>query len=405
MAARYAFPLLVSSSAVMILMAAVTGSASNPVLTAALLTGMPVVIAFSGDWKHFRFELADGVFAAFVVAALVSTAINGLPPAREGALFVLSLMAYPAGRLIKAGGSPRQFFQVTAAIVAIGAIATAAALAVQWNDPHGRPIVFGFSHAATVFLTSLGFILIALVCFEDFGRPVRAVLLAAPALIVFAASQVRFTFAAISGSICLAWVVTGRRRVAAAAIGTVVACVVAGYAVRPQTSSIFLNYIVSAATAAERPAHPIAGECGELDNSVAIRRTMLRQAVQALPGAGLFGHGLGSTAQASCFKSDPHNSVLQAVLEFGWIGGTLLVLLVGATFMRLWPLARCEQEAAFVLCGLAYVGMIDMVHGHLASESLLFLFTGYAVRLTTARKSSAVSENALSGVSTPGSLR
>lgn len=407
MAARYAFALLVSSSAVMILMAAATGSASNPVLTAALLAGAPVAIAVFGDWKHFHVDLADGLFAAFVTAALVSTAINGLPPAREGALFVLSLLAYPAGRLIRVGGSPRQFFQITAVIVAVGTIATAAALAVQWNDPHGRPIVFGFSHAATVFLTSLGFLLLAMVCFEEFRRPVWLGVGAAPALVVFSASQVRFTFLAIAASLWVALMVTGavRRRRTIAVIGMVVACVVVGFSIRPNTSGIFLKYVIGAAGAAERPQNPVAGECGELDNSVAIRKTLLRQAVHDLPSAGLFGRGLSSTAQASCLKMDPHNSVLQAVLEFGWVGGGLLVLLVGTSLWRLWPVAREDQEAAFVLCCLAYVAMIDMAHGHLASESLLFLFTGYAVRLTTARNSSAVSEKSLSGVSTPASLR
>jgi O-antigen ligase len=77
---------------------------------------------------------------------------------------------------------------------------------------------------------------------------------------------------------------------------------------------------------------------------------------------------------------DPHNSVLQAVLEFGWIGGALLVLLVAAALRRLWPVAVENPEAAFVLCCLSHVAMIDMAHGHLATDGLLFLFIGYAAR-------------------------
>jgi hypothetical protein len=102
---RVAFAVLVSSSALMILGAWATGSASNPVLTAALLAGAP----------------------AFLIVTL---------------------------------------------LVVIGTIAVGTALVGQWNDPHGRPVVFGFAHAATVFLTSLGFLMFAVVCLNDFRRPV-----------------------------------------------------------------------------------------------------------------------------------------------------------------------------------------------------------------------------------------
>jgi O-antigen ligase len=379
---RVAFAVLVSSSALMILGAWATGSASNPVLTAALLAGAPAVMIAGGRFSEFRIGLVDILFGLFVAAALISTAINGLPPAREAGLFALSLLAYPAGRLVPMGTSFRPFLIVTLLVVGIGTIAVGAALVGQWNDPHGRPIVFGFAHAATVFLTSLGFLMLAVVCLDDFRRPVLSAVAAVPALVIFAASQVRFTFVAIAGSLWMAFLVSGpgRRRGTAAVLGLVIASVVIGLAVRPHTSGTFLKYIISAAAAAERPQNPVAGECGELDNSVAIRKTLLRQAVQALPSAGLFGHGLSSMAQRSCFKMDPHNSVLQAVLEFGWIGGALLVLLVAAALRRLWPVAVENPEAAFVLCCLSHVAMIDMAHGHLATDGLLFLFIGYAAR-------------------------
>ncbi|KRR07384.1 hypothetical protein CQ12_00965 [Bradyrhizobium jicamae] len=382
---RVAFAMLVSSSALMILGAWATGLASNPVLTAALLAGAPAVMIASGHFSEFRIGLVDVLFGLFVAASLISTAINGLPPTREAALFALSLLAYPAGRLAPVGTSFRPFLIVTLLIVGIGTIAVGAALVGQWNDPHGRPIVFGFAHAATVFLTSLGFLMLAVVCLDDFRRPVLSAMAAVPALVVFAASQVRFTFVVIVGSLGIAFLVSDhdRRRGIAAVLGLVIASVVIGLAIRPHTSGVFLRYVIPSAGAAERPQNPVAGECGELDNSIAIRKTLLRQAVQGLPSAGLFGHGLSSAAQASCFKTDPHNSVLQAVLEFGWVGGILLVLLVATALRRLWPVAMKNPEAAFVLCCLAYVAMIDMAHGHLATEGLLFLFIGYAARAST----------------------
>jgi hypothetical protein len=378
---RVAFAVLVSSSAFMILAAWVTGSASNPPLTAALLAVPAVVMIAAGRFSKFRVNLIDILFGLFVAAALISTAINGLPPVRDAALFGLSLLAYPAGRLAPVGITFWPFVKVTGLVVAIGTIVVGVSLVGQWSDPHGRPIVFGVTHAAPVFLTSLGFLLFAAVCFDEFRRPLLVGIAAAPALVVFAASQVRFTFVAMAGSLWIAYLVSGRRSGTAAVLGMVIVCVGIGLAIRPHTSGIFLKYVITSAGAAERPQQPVAGECGELDNSVAIRKTLLRQAVQELPSAGLFGRGLASTAQASCFKTNPHNSVLQAVLEFGWIGGLLLVLLVGTALRQLWPAAAEDQEAAFVLCCLAYVAMIDMAHGDLASESLLFLFTGYAAHV------------------------
>lgn len=378
---RVAFTVQVSAGALMILLAGVTGQPSNPVMTAALLAGPPIVMMAGGSRANLRMAAGDVVFALLLCAVAISTAINGMPPSRDAVLFALSLLAYPAGRFAPIGTPMRPFLIATAAIVAIGTMIVGWALVEQWNAPHGRPIVFGLAHTQTVFLTLLGFILFAIICREDIRRPVTAALATAPALIIFAASQVRFTFVAIIGALSVGWLVSARRRTVLAVVGVVVACVVVGLAARPHTSGIFLQYIVSPAKAAERPQNPPAGECGELDNSVAIRKTLLRHAVQALPSAGLFGHGITSSVELSCLKTHPHNTVLQAVLELGWVGGALLLLLVSVALERLWPIARKSPEAAFVLCCLSYAALLDMAHGQLTSEGLLFLFTGYAVRL------------------------
>lgn len=378
---RVALAAQVSAGALLILLAGATGQSSNPALTAALLAGAPVVMIVTGSYANLRIAAGDVLFGLLLCAVAISTAVNGMPPLRDAALFALSLLAYPAGRAAPIGTPMRPFLIATAAIVVIGTVIVGWALVAQWDAPHGRPIVFGLAHTQTVFLTSLGFILFAIICRDDVRRPVTAALATAPALIIFAASQVRFTFLAIVAALSVGWLVSGRRRTVLAVIGIVVACVVVGLASRPHTSGMFLQYIVSPARAAERPQDPPAGECGELDNSVAIRKTLLRHAVQALPSAGLFGHGISSSVEMSCLKTHPHNTVLQAVLELGWVGGVLLVLLVGVALQQLWPVARKSPEAAFVLCCLSYAAMIDMAHGVLIGEGLLFLFTGYAVRL------------------------
>jgi len=378
---RVAFPVQVSAGALMILLAWATGLPSNPVLTAALLAGTPIIMIASGRFADFRFAPADALFGLFLCAAMISIAINGMPPSRDGALFALSLLTYPAGRLAPVGTPLRAFLIATAAIVGIGTAVVGWTLVEQWNDPHGRPVVLGLVHTQTVFLTSLGFLLFAIICLDDIRRPFTAAVATAPALIIFAASQVRFTFLAIAGALSVGWLVTRRRQPVLTVLGIVIGCLVVGLAVRPHTSGVFLHYIISSADAAERLRDPPAGECGEYDNSVAIRKTLLRHAAQMVPSAGLFGHGISSSEQASCFKTYPHNTPLQALVELGWVGGVLLVLLVGAALHRLWPIARKMPEAAFVLCCLSYAVMLDMAHGQLSNEGLLFFFTGYAVRL------------------------
>ena len=74
-----------------------------------------------------------------------------------------------------------------------------------------------------------------------------------------------------------------------------------------------------------------------------------------------------------------HNSYLQAIIEFGWIGGLCLCLAVLITLVRLLPLFRKSDDARFAVCGLAYVASLSMVHGILSEDRLLFALLGLAV--------------------------
>ena len=109
-----------------------------------------MVMIATGRLSGSRIGSVDVLFGLFVAAALISTAINGLPPARDGALFALSLLAYAAGRFAPVGVSLRPFLVVTLLIVGIGTIVVGTALAAQWNDWIDRPIVFRFCHATNV---------------------------------------------------------------------------------------------------------------------------------------------------------------------------------------------------------------------------------------------------------------
>jgi hypothetical protein len=160
--------LLISSGSLVVLVAGAAGTASNPIFTGTLLAGSTIGLFLFSRWREFEINGIDALFCAFVATALVSLAINGYQTHKEAALFAISLAAYPACRLIPTGHSLRPFVLITSAIVIAGTIATGFALLEQWNDPHGKPIVFGFfNHAATVFLSSLGFVIIALVVAND----------------------------------------------------------------------------------------------------------------------------------------------------------------------------------------------------------------------------------------------
>jgi hypothetical protein len=96
----------------------------------------------------------------------------------------------------------------------------------------------------------------------------------------------------------------------------------------------------------------------------------------------MFGIGLDGFSNAPCQeKLQVHNSVFQAALEFGWIGGAALALMIFLAGGLLLPLARHDAEVRFVLCSLIYVVLLSMAHGRISRDALLFLFLGYAVSL------------------------
>ncbi|MGY8681222.1 hypothetical protein Q2941_26010 [Bradyrhizobium sp. UFLA05-153] len=113
-----------------------------------------------------------------------------------------------------------------------------------------------------------------------------------------------------------------------------------------------------------------------------MRKTLLRSAVSQMPTSGWFGHGLSSFERTSCLKMFPHNVILQAAVEFGWLGGATLVPMIVFALRRLWMLAIMDREGAFVLSALVFVLVNDLAYGSLVSCGLLFLFLGYAARLT-----------------------
>jgi hypothetical protein len=84
--------------------------------------------------------------------------------------------------------------------------------------------------------------------------------------------------------------------------------------------------------------------------------------------------------------TEVHNSVLQAAVEFGWLGGSLLLALISVVAGSLFPLAGYDDASGFVLCGLAFV-LLSLAHGRVSWGRVLFALLGCAVGLKdTARR-------------------
>jgi hypothetical protein len=378
---------ILSTSGLLVLVNGAMGTNGNPVLTAGLMFLPGFALFALGNFRGVTLNVIDVLFLAFVGCIALSMLANGYPPTKEMVFLGLSLFAYPACRFIRLGESARSFRLVTSAIVVAGSIVTAAALVSQW-DYLDHPKVFGFFHAATVFLTSVGF----LVIFHASTKgDWKSLLWLSVPVAIFAACMVRFTFVAIiAGLMVAATTSIDRKRVLGIAAMVCIAAVI-GFAVRYKATEIHLvqNVAKSFTAPAAAPAAqstplvtvPADGRTCPDSNTITMRRTLLRDAIAAIPTAGAFGHGLGWSENATCLKSAPHNSFLQAIVEFGWIGGLAFTSLFAIATWRIWPLAIEIAEARFVLCSLIYLATISLAYGLISRDGLLFLFLGYAARI------------------------
>ncbi|WP_354264274.1 O-antigen ligase family protein [Bradyrhizobium sp. GM2.2] len=407
--------MLISSVPLTILVAGVLGNTRNPAITAALLGGPIIGLLGFSRWSNFERNEVDLFFCAFAITAIASIVANGLPPPKSLSLFALSLMAYPACRFGPRRREPGAFIVITSIIVLIGTVVSAVALISQWNDGHGKPLVFGlFDHAAAAFLFSLAILVIALVV-ENTLTPKKATFVAIAITIptaVFAAAQVRFTFVALGLALAQCWLIVSKQQrfYVLAIVGAVVLSTFVGLISRQNVSARFLYQAVAPvpsppvpetiAKSLEGSADPgtIANtaaarrmgvrlthsdrECEEKDNSISMRRTLISESLQIIPSAGLFGIGLSSFAGISCLTRDPHNSILQAAVEFGPLGGLFLTLTILSVVRRLWMIRdHGSSEVNFVLCTFTFIAIMDMAHGHLINEILLFALAGYGSQL------------------------
>ena len=380
---------LTSSGAILVLLHGL--GIGGPLITGVLLAGSIAVLIVTGD-RSRRLILTDVdmLFIGFLACLGGSFLINGWAATdKDGALLAMSLAAYPAGRLMPRGGVGPAFIWISAAVTAVGGIFTAYALIHQWGPLLDRPSVFGYNHAAAVFLISLAFLLIALSSkgwLSAFRTKVLCAAFCVPAF-VFGFSLVRFGFVAIVAALAAVASTSGRdHRNRVYMIATVVVlAMTAGLMTRYNTSDISFGLPAMAASAAEETADSADAlvRCGvNANSSIATRTVLWREAIALIPDAGWFGIGYTNFGNVTCFAGmNPHNSILQALVEFGWLGGAMFILLILATLLYSRSAALAGDEGRFVFASLIYVFVLGLVHGNVGQDYLLFLFMGYAGRV------------------------
>lgn len=401
--------------------------------TGPAITGLLMAVPIAGllllaRWREFTPDLCDLLFVLFCFGIALSFAVNGVAAPKEAVLLGLSLAAYPAARLgPRYGAISTGFVAVTGAVVAVGAIVTVIALAGQWNDHHGKPLVFGeYDAAPAQFTITLGFLVLALASTElTWRRTAWISILAGVPTAIFAASIVRYSFVVIVVALLVAIVAARprQRKFLAVILCATIVSVAVGATVRSSTTLRFAKLAEAAlssqpaapsnnespvpatpvppdsapAPAASSPAPTASGSVAteapappqascpsiDLDNSIIIRQQLYKDAFALLPEAGLTGLGLDSFPERSCLKGyQVHNSILQVIIEFGWLAGVFLILIIYHTAgRRMFSLARINGEARFVLCSLVFTLMLSMAHGRISRDMTLFLFLGYAARL------------------------
>jgi hypothetical protein len=327
------------------------------------------------------------LFGVFCLTALASTLLNpGSATPKELALLCISLSAYPACRLISIddiGGLQRAFVIVIGIIVCVGTVATLCALLQQWDSPHGKPLVFSFNAAPTYFLTSLGFLMLLLMTMTLTPRSTAVIsVLSFLPTAIFAASMVRFVFIALAASMLIALMTAERRKrkFIGVIIGVFLTAIMTGLAARSaQTRSLAeLSLEESVVVGDDEDRSPSCNMRIDARNSIAIRRALAEDALFLIPKSGPIGTGLDSFMRKSCINAEVHDSVLQAMVEFGWIGGTTLVLLIASSAGPLLRYASLDRRAQFLFCGIAYVFLLALVYGRLSQDVMFFAFLGMA---------------------------
>lgn len=303
---------------------------------------------------------------------VASVVVNGrTTTGREYALLALSMAAYPAFRAVGHRFDLTRFSSITAAIVLVGTLLTAWAVVYDRSGEY-KPLVLGFREGPSVFSLTWCFLVFALLSMNLSSLQWRVVggLIALPAF-VFAAAMVRHPFIALALTLAATAWTGSRRRIVVASV--VCLSIVVGLAARPEMSGKIIGLVVQNAQ------KPVVA-C-DTEDTFAIRVILTKEALNLLPKVGLLGQGIGTFARQSCYKTEPHNVILQAAVEVGVGAALLLAAAFIVALMSVARRARSDAVAAFVFAGLVFVGIENLMSGSLTNSALLFGLMGWAAGL------------------------
>ncbi|WP_354254767.1 hypothetical protein [Bradyrhizobium sp. F1.13.3] len=321
---------------------------------------------------RFRPLPADYLFAALAALMVASVVVHGRTTTdRDYALLALSMAAYPAFRAVGHRFDLLRFSYIMAALVSVGTLLTAWAVVYDRSGAF-KPQVLGFNEGPTVFSLTWCFLVFAFLSMNLSWGQWRVVggLVALPAF-VFAAAMVRHPFVALALTLAATARMGNRRQIVVA--GVVGLSIVIGLAARPEMSGKIIGLVFE-------NAQKSVVAC-DTEDTFAIRIILTREALNLLPKVGLLGKGLGTFAQQSCYKTEPHNVVLQAAVEVGVAAALLLAAAFILAAMSARRRARSNAAASFVFAGLIFVGIEFLMSGSLTNSALLFGFMGWAVGL------------------------
>ncbi|OKO72694.1 hypothetical protein AC629_37620 [Bradyrhizobium sp. NAS80.1] len=419
-----ALALFVSANAVFVLIYGLAGVQGNSLFTCGYLVASEAAL-FYLTFRRIRLQAADYLFSAFVLSIAVSFALNvSTFDPKQVALLAIALGAYPSCRYLSFAnpGVRETFVLITGGVVALGTVLSAYAMFTQWDGPYARPVVLGVTDAAAHFFLMICGLMIVAVTATGLDRQ-KSLQLSAfiflPA-VVFSASHVRATFIAIIVTLIFAFIATEskQRRYFGIVIGALLVAIAIGQVppyfrnkamVERQTAQEKATDETPAPqkTKAETPTAPekpmgetatpqeetetpprmesrgiLLSSCRaniDMSDSIAKRKVALQDALRLLPVAGAFGFGFGAFDQISCVSMEIHNSYLQALVEFGWIGGLCFCVAIVMALVRLLPFFRGSDEARFAICGLVYMATLSVPHGILGEDRMLFAMLGLAV--------------------------
>lgn len=357
----------ISTNSILILLYGLSGTKGNAAATAAVMIA-PLLVVLG----KFRPLPADYLFAALAALMVASVVVHGRTTTdRDYALLVLSMAAYPAFRAVGHRFDLLRFSYIMAALVSIGTLLTAWAVVYDRSGEY-KPLVMGFHEGPTVFSLTWCFLVFAFLSMNlsSFQWRVVGGLIAFPAF-VFAAAMVRHPFIALAVTLVATARMGSRRQLVV--VGVVGLSIVVGLAARPTMSGKIIGLVL------ENAQKPVV-TCDTHD-TFAIRIILTKEALNLLPKVGFLGQGIGTFAQQSCYKAEPHNVVLQAAVEVGVPAALLLAAAFVLAAMSAAKRARSNAVASFVFAGLVFVGIESLMSGSMTNSALLFGFMGWAVGL------------------------